>query len=53
MPDAHVTFEQQDNKIIARCPKCGQAFGRFDANYGAQTYKQIAVIREVGSRHHC
>jgi hypothetical protein len=53
MPDTYATFEQQGDKIIAQCPTCGQAFGRFDANYGTQAYKQIAAIREVGSRHQC
>ena len=51
--DAHITFEQQGDKIVARCPSCGQEFGHFDANYGSATYKQLGAIRETGSRHVC
>jgi|GEM_PF-2904766 hypothetical protein len=51
--DAYVTFDQQDDKIIARCPSCGREFGHFNANYDSAAYKQLGAIREFGSRHLC
>jgi hypothetical protein len=52
-PDAYATFEQQDEKIVARCLSCGKPLGRFDASYSGAAYKQIAAIREVYAQHRC
>ena len=52
-PSVYVTFEQQGEKIVTRCPSCGEPLGRFNASYSGATSKQIAAIREVGAHHHC
>lgn len=50
-PSVHVNFQRKDNRIIAFCPQCGIELGQFDANYGDNTYQEIAEIREIGNKH--
>jgi len=52
-PDAYVTFEQQGDKIVVRCPACREPLGWFDASYGGAAYRQIRAIREDYAHHHC
>jgi hypothetical protein len=50
-PSTHVTLEQEGSEIIARCPSCKKEMGRFDANYGPSTAKQLIKIRRAGNDH--
>ena len=52
-PSVHAVFLQRESEVAACCPYCLREFGRFDANYGSATYRQLGVIREVGHLHQC
>src|SRR5579859_3592953 len=42
-PDAYVTFRSDALEIVAYCPECHMEQGRFDANYGPGTYRNIEM----------